>query len=96
MDWKSGFSPFLSLFFALIHFSVSDLTPEQCREFGFTAQLLCSSCDELSPFKLPSKIVDDCRRCCHADGDVGSTKVCIETEGIFPKMCSYYFLSSTL
>ena len=79
MDWKNGFSPFLSLFFTLVHFATSDLTQEQCKSLGFTTQLLCSSCDELSAFKMPTKLLEDCRSCCNVDGDLDSTKVCITT-----------------
>lgn len=77
MDWAGYFSPFLSVFFALIQFSVSELTPEQCRELGFSVNLLCSSCDELKPFNLTSEpsLEANCRKCCHADEQEEATKV---------------------
>lgn len=77
MDWPSYFSPFLSLFLALIQFTVSELTPEQCRDLGFSVNLLCSSCDELKPFNLASEpsIEENCRKCCHADGQEEAAKV---------------------
>lgn len=76
MDLSSYFPPFLSLFLALIHFTVSELTPEQCRELGFSVNLLCSSCDELKPFNLASEpsIEENCRKCCHADGQEEAAK----------------------
>ncbi|KAK2565932.1 Selenoprotein F [Acropora cervicornis] len=76
MDLTSYFSPFLSLFLALIHFTVSELTPEQCRDLGFSVNLLCSSCDELKPFNLASEpsIEENCRKCCHADGQEEAAK----------------------
>ena len=79
MDWTGYFSPFLSVFFALIQFSVSELTPEQCRELGFSVNLLCSSCDELKPFNLTSEpsLEANCRKCCHADEQEEATKVWI-------------------
>ena len=79
MDWTGYFSPFLSVFFALIQLSVSELTPEQCRELGFSVNLLCSSCDELKPFNLTSEpsLEANCRKCCHADEQEEATKVCI-------------------
>lgn len=79
MDWTAYFSPFLSVFFALIQFSVSELTPEQCRELGFSVNLLCSSCDELKPFNLTSEpsLEANCRKCCHADEQEEATKVWI-------------------
>ena len=77
MDWTGYFSPFLSVFFALIQLSVSELTPEQCRELGFSVNLLCSSCDELKPFNLTSEpsLEANCRKCCHADEQEEATKV---------------------
>ena len=77
MDWTSYFSPFLSVFLALIQFSVSELTPEQCRDLGFSVNLLCSSCDELKPFNLTSEpsLEQNCRKCCHADGQEEASKV---------------------
>lgn len=76
MDWVNFFSPFLSVFFALIHFAASELTPEQCRDLGFSVNLLCSSCDELKPFNLSSEpsIEENCRKCCHADGQEETAK----------------------
>lgn len=69
MDWTNYMSPFLSFFLALIQFTLSELTPEQCRDMGFSVNLLCSSCDELKPFNLTeSSLEQNCRKCCHADG----------------------------
>ena len=71
-------SPFLSFFVALIHFTLSEWTPEQCRDMGFSVNLLCSSCDELKPFNLTeSSLEQNCRKCCHADGQDEVTKVWI-------------------
>ena len=79
MDWTNYLSPFLSVFLALIQFTVSELTPEQCRDLGFSVNLLCSSCDELKPFNLASEpsLEQNCRKCCHADGQEEVTKVWI-------------------
>ena len=72
-------SPFLSFFVALIHFTLSEWTPEQCRDMGFSVNLLCSSCDELKPFNLTeSSLEQNCRKCCHADGQDEVTKVWIK------------------
>ncbi|KAM7434145.1 hypothetical protein ABFA07_009576 [Porites harrisoni] len=86
MDWTGYFSPFLSVFFALIQFSVSELTPEQCRELGFSVNLLCSSCDELKPFNLTSEpsLEANCRKCCHADEQEEATKL-----GRFPQIQAF-------
>lgn len=99
MDWTSYLSPFLSIFLALIQFSVSELTPEQCRELGFSVNLLCSSCDELKPFNLSSEpsLEQNCRKCCHAEEQEEATKryafgtleVCNWKLGRFPQIQAF-------
>uniref|UniRef100_A0A913X530 Selenoprotein F n=1 Tax=Exaiptasia diaphana TaxID=2652724 RepID=A0A913X530_EXADI len=69
MDWRVSLSSFLSLFFTLFHLSSSKLTPEKCRELGFSSNLLCGSCDELVQFKMDQQFVDNCRSCCHEEGE---------------------------
>lgn len=46
-----------------------------CLELGFSSNLLCSSCRELKEFSL-SALVNDCKKCCHADGVASDDKVC--------------------
>ena len=72
MDWRIYCSSFISFFFTLIHVSNSKFSTEKCIELGLSANLLCSSCDALEQFKLGA-LVENCRSCCHADGDDGSS-----------------------
>ncbi|XP_022789152.1 selenoprotein F-like [Stylophora pistillata] len=76
MDWKTYISPFLSIFLTLFQFTISELTPEECRDLGFSVNLICSSCDELKPFNLTSELSleQNCRKCCQADGQEEATK----------------------
>lgn len=98
MDWTNYMSPFLSFFLALIQFTLSELTPEQCRDMGFSVNLLCSSCDELKPFNLTeSSLEQNCRKCCHADGQdevakrysFGTLEVCNWKLGRFPQIQAF-------
>lgn len=95
MDWTNYMSPFLSIFLALIQFTLSELTPEQCRDMGFSVNLLCSSCDELKPFNLTeSSLEQNCRKCCHADGQDETTKVWIKYVlliAFIDSCCSFLF-----
>ncbi|CAH3037644.1 unnamed protein product [Pocillopora meandrina] len=77
MDWKIYISPFLSIFLTLIQITIAELTPEECRDLGFSVNLICSSCDELKPFNLTSEpsLEQNCRKCCQADGQEEATKV---------------------
>lgn len=79
MDWKIYISPFLSIFLTLIQITLAELTPEECRDLGFSVNLICSSCDELKPFNLTSEpsLEQNCRKCCQADGQEEATKVCV-------------------
>ena len=97
MDWRNYMSPFLSFFVALIHFTLSEWTPEQCRDMGFSVNLLCSSCDELKPFNLTeSSLEQNCRKCCHADGQDEVTKVWIKYVLLIAFSDDFYsFLFST-
>jgi len=45
---------------------IADLAPEECRNQGFTANLLCSSCKELAQFNLTT-LVSSCEDCCTKD-----------------------------
>lgn len=99
MDWTTYLSPFLSVFLTLIQFTVSEFTPEKCRDLGFSVNLLCSSCDELKPFNLTSvpSLEQNCRKCCHADGHEEATKryafgtleVCNWKLGRFPQIQAF-------
>jgi hypothetical protein len=49
--------------------SGEELGPEECRSLGLNkAELLCSSCDDLSKFGVSSKLTSDCKHCCNDDG----------------------------
>ncbi|KAL3872221.1 hypothetical protein ACJMK2_040159 [Sinanodonta woodiana] len=47
------------------------LGPEQCRELGFSSNLLCSSCNDLDNFRL-STLKEDCLKCCEEDISAGN------------------------
>jgi len=49
----------LHLFFECI----AEMAPEECRVQGFTTNLLCSSCKELSQFNL-TRLISSCEECC--------------------------------
>ena len=89
MDWRKLCSPVLSIFLALIQFTFQELTPEQCRDLGFSVTLLCSSCDELEPFNLTSErsLLDNCRKCCNADEEDEAAKVCVFFPSDLAKFC---------
>jgi len=97
MDWRIFDLSFFSFLFTLIHASNSKLSTEKCIELGLSANLLCSSCDALKQFKLGA-LVENCRSCCHADGDDGSTakkyakavlEVCNWKLGRFPQIQAF-------
>ena len=70
--WKPSFLQILHLC------SGESLSPEECKALGFIkSDLLCSSCDDLSRFKVSSSITSNCRQCCNDDGrklDEGTSK----------------------
>lgn len=63
--------PLLSFLIAALTLGYSDASlsnGDTCLQLGFSpSTLLCSSCDELSAFKL-GKLQKDCKECCQDDG----------------------------
>ena len=63
---KNIFSTLLTL----VHVTFGlDFSAEECRNLGFNkAQVLCSSCDDLSRFSVSTDIISNCRNCCNDEG----------------------------
>ena len=51
-----------------------EIDRSQCLSLGFTADLMCSSCDKLSDFNLDI-LEDDCKNCCQPDSEDVVVKV---------------------
>jgi len=45
---------------------LSNASTDECLAYGYTSNLVCSSCDALSQYRLES-LVDSCQRCCTED-----------------------------
>lgn len=60
----------LSTLVTLVHITFGlDLSAEECKDLGFNrAQVLCSSCDDLSRFSVSTDITNNCRSCCNDEG----------------------------
>ncbi len=50
------------------------MNTSQCKDIGFSNNLLCSSCDELKQFKL-NKLESSCNDCCLADQEKQEAEV---------------------
>ncbi|CDW53623.1 Sep15 SelM domain containing protein [Trichuris trichiura] len=67
------------------------MTKEECRDAGFTINLLCSSCDDLAQFKLDA-LEPTCRQCCQKD--VGESKYPTAILEVCGSLCyASYFLA---
>ena len=53
---------------------IGKLSPQECRQLGFSSNLLCGSCNDLKQFKLDI-LVDNCRSCCEKDKAENEGKV---------------------
>jgi len=91
----------IGILLAILHLcSGESLSPEECKALGFIkSDLLCSSCDDLSRFKVSSSITSNCRQCCNDDGrklDEGTSKypfaileVCGWRLGAYPQVQAF-------
>uniref|UniRef100_A0A8D8QYT5 Selenoprotein F n=2 Tax=Cacopsylla melanoneura TaxID=428564 RepID=A0A8D8QYT5_9HEMI len=62
---SSKLLPFVAVLTALINAVLSEFTSDDCASLGLNkANLLCSSCDQLSSFDL-NILKDHCLQCCH-------------------------------
>ncbi|KAI4471683.1 selenoprotein f [Holotrichia oblita] len=75
----------------------SEFTTEDCWVLGYNkANLLCSSCDQLSKFNL-NFLEEHCRECCHQDESSTSEKkyakavleVCTCKFGVYPQIQAF-------
>ncbi|KAJ3665908.1 hypothetical protein Zmor_001372 [Zophobas morio] len=86
------------VFFILhIEHSFTEFTTEDCWALGFNkANLLCSSCDQLSRFNL-DVIKEHCKECCHQDESITTEKkyaravleVCTCKFGAYPQIQAF-------
>eukprot|EP00794_Sanderia_malayensis_P016167 gene16167-17789_t len=56
----------LSFLVTFATISSGKLSSQECRQLGFSSNLLCGSCNELKQFKL-DKLVSSCQSCCEKD-----------------------------
>ena len=69
METKLLFGFFFSVIWTiLIDFAKAKWSPEKCSDVGYSSNLLCVSCDDLSQFNL-SSLEESCRSCCEAGKD---------------------------
>ncbi|KRT78533.1 hypothetical protein AMK59_8346, partial [Oryctes borbonicus] len=76
---------------------LSEFTTEDCWVLGYNkANLLCSSCDQLSRFNL-AILKDHCKECCHPDETStadkkyakGVLEVCTCKFGVYPQIQAF-------
>ena len=53
---------------------MSSISVEECRDNGFTSNLMCSSCDDLRQYNL-TPLIEPCQQCCNKDEVGGSNFV---------------------
>ena len=72
MPFTHGLTSDLKLVMLLVfQATVSEtLNLEKCAEYGYSTNLMCSSCDELAKFNLMS-LSESCLQCCREDRDHG-------------------------
>merc|ERR1712029_179553 len=67
---QDGIMNLLSVLLTLLHLALgAELSPEECKNLGFsTLSLTCSSCDYFARFSVSAAQVADCRKCCRDEG----------------------------
>ncbi|XP_034232939.1 selenoprotein F [Thrips palmi] len=88
---------FCLIFFSSLVHSFAEFTAEDCWSLGLNkANLLCSSCDQLSKFDL-NELKDHCKQCCHKDESADAVKrypkarleVCTCKFGAYPQIQAF-------
>ncbi|CAG0921703.1 unnamed protein product [Notodromas monacha] len=72
--YSGTLAAFAAATLAVIDFALAELSVEECRELGLNrANLMCTSCDQLSSFDL-EPLLESCKQCCQKDTSSTSVK----------------------
>eukprot|EP00112_Aurelia_sp_Birch-Aquarium-sp1_P003350 Seg1374.6 transcript_id=Seg1374.6/GoldUCD/mRNA.D3Y31 product="Selenoprotein F" protein_id=Seg1374.6/GoldUCD/D3Y31 len=66
MEASKGLLALVAFLASYLTVVIGKLSPQECRQLGFSSNLLCGSCNDLKQFKL-DVLVDNCRSCCEKD-----------------------------